>query len=413
MRLKLAIAIIIAICFSGLLIQPSAKAAGSAFSYSNLDVQSCEIATVEDFCLNYIEADPDLDGTFTSFIDEPLILFSARGETKSDDLKDWSQMVIGIYSQQQQLNVILPANTPVRFSLNTRDWKPPTSNYIKGNLSRFNVEEINGEWNANYEVSTVQSPDARSQLSIVATGVVAKIPETEDEMRRVALWKAFYGNWISTNCSANAVFEKFELQWRIDSSGPALDLDGNPSHCFLKAFFPYDSVVLIMGTDPESMGNYTSAIRIDGKLVTPETTEVTRVLEPTPGIIVEIPNFSLNSNQQTLSPLSNIKSKLAPLTSNKFNKPKHIIKQKGKPLRAPKITSIRTNKSSIRLVFTKVNGAKSYGAICVGAKGYKFKEVKSTTVSFKNLKKGYWGCQVRAIKRAGGYWSDSHGLVIK
>jgi hypothetical protein len=202
------------------------------------------------------------------------------------------------------------------------------------------------------------------------------------------------------------------MSWSVDTAGPPTTNGGDENIAYFNSFFPDSAIISAYGADPDSMVGIFKVTRKDGNQVVEQEVIITRVTQPAPGLLIEIPAYSFETNDVVASPLSMFGKRIAPLASGNFTSPVHKIKPKSKLIVAPTLKSVTKSGKKVTLSGSKIAAANSYQGVCIKGAKIIYGTAKNPKVTVKNLSTGKWNCRIRGVKKIGGTWSNAIKVKI-
>ena len=413
-RLLIAISGAVLALFVSTLVAP-AQALNVTMPAEWAEMPMCGDADPTEMCVQTFEVDGEANGNWENVIDDQeLKVHAYLFDFKDNDVASMEAYVT--YTGYGDLAPRVPLGGKIAIEINTRDWKPNPQAFSRANIQGFSVTEVDGEWITSTTIETKGISLKRSDEDgggIVDTISAANIILWGDEYRD-AYSVVFDGMWTSSNAASTTspVYDETNMTWTIKTSGPALNSQGDPNVAYFNAFFPDSAIIAAYGGDPEAMLGVFKVLREDGSQTVEQEVTISRVAEPTPGILIEIPAYSFSSNDVVEATLSGIAKKFAPYSSKKFRNPTHVIKPKKKLISAPVLQSAKVSGKQIALTGSKVSAADSYQGVCIKGSKLKYATANYSKVTVKNLSKGNWSCRIRGVKKIGGKWSNSINLKV-
>ena len=365
-------------------------------------------------CVQAFEVDDNSDGIFEDALtDEDLSVNAYLFDNKANNV---ASLAAYFYSNgYQDLSPRLPVGSQINLEINTRDWKPNPQAFTAAKLDAFRVEQVDGEW-ITYATITTKSFSVK-RAADQGGGVM-----TQASQAGVILWGNEYrdaydvifdGMWTSSNASItnSPWYDSEAMTWTIETSGTPVDSEGDSNVAYFNAFFPDSAIISAYGADPVAMAGIFKVLRKDGTETVEQEVVITRVEEPTAGILIEIPAYGFSSNE-VFAPLSGVGKVFAPFAGKKYRSPKHVIKPKTKLISAPALRSVTKSGSKAVLTGTKGGAAKAYQGVCIKGSKVKYGTANKPRVTVDNLTKGNWNCRIRGVKKIGGKWSNQIKVKI-
>jgi hypothetical protein len=390
--------------------------AGIPSTYKDFDQFPMCSATVTTFCISSWGVDLDGSGTYKPLPASSGIIFTAW--LSSIATYNAPSLTFGLFrtegNHRNEVYPEIPAGTPLQYSINTGAFHPSPSLFSWGQISQFDVAQINGNW--------MTTGSARTQWLPIDIGCEIDCLHLKS---RYEYKSQFYGGlsyeepnalldskrgmWVETDASISEslFFNEDLMTWSINLYGPPTRIDGSPNFAHYNTFLPDTFIRYAYGTTPDLLINSLVATRTDGTSTTAVGSTITRVPGPIPGILISIPNIKMYGG-----PVSGQSLGRAP--SAYSTHPKLKIAPKYSLLRAPTIRSaVRVSASKAKVTGYTVPGARSYQAMC--SRGADTKNMTSKTPSFtvSGLTPGKWKCAIRGVQKLGGRWSRSLTVTIK
>lgn len=379
----------------------------------------CIDAAANEMCVESFQVDDNNDSVYESIpagddLSANAYLFDINGEAAS----------FALYINHlgnQELSERLPLGSKIRVIVNTRDWKPSSQAFSTSKITDFSQVQENDEWVTTMGVETMsmafatncyqegcEDPQNRIDYVSKADFILFNVDAQS------AYEKLFDGMFISSNATSTMwpTYDSETMSWTVDTAGPPTTNRGDENIAYFNSFFPDSAIISAYGADPVSMVGVFKVTRKDGNQTVEQEVIITRVTEPAPGLLIEIPAYSFETNDVVVSPLSKFGKKFAPLASGDFTSPVHKIKPKTKLLSAPTLKSAKKNGLKIVLTGSKVTGATKYQGVCVKGSKLKYATAKNPKVTVNNLTSGKWNCRIRGVKQVGGKWSNQIQVKI-
>lgn len=378
----------------------------------------CSDANANEMCIVSFEVDDDNDGNFDAIGDSDELSANAYVFDIKDD--DASFALYINYLGNQELSPRLPLGSKIKVEINTRDWKPSSQAFSTSKINMFQQVEENGEWHTTMGMETISmafatncyqegcdDPQDRIDYESKADFLLFNLDS------QTAYDRLFDGMYISSNATSTIwpSYSSETMSWTVDTAGPRTTAGGDENIAYFNAFFPDSAIIAAYGADPASMIGVFKVLRKDGNATVEQEVSISRVSEPVPGILLEIPAYSFASND-VVAPLTGLKTKFAPLAGRDYTSPVHKIKPKTKLLAAPTLRSAKNAGGKAVLSGNTVAGAKSYQGVCIKGSKLKYSTSKNPKVTVKNLSSGNWKCRIRGVKKVGGKWSNQINVKI-
>ena len=204
-------------------------------------------------CVQAFEVDDNTDGVFEDVLnDNDLSVNAYLFDNKPNNV---ASLAAYIYNNNyQDLAPRLPEGSQIKIEINTRDWMPNPQAFTTAKLDAFRVEEVNGEWITYATISTKSfslKREADQGGGVMTQASQADIILWGDEYRD-AYSVAFDGMWTSSNAATTTspVYDSANMTWTIDTSGPALNADGDANVAYFNTFISDAALSLIHISEP-------------------------------------------------------------------------------------------------------------------------------------------------------------------
>ena len=409
--------VVLSIALAGLVIP--AKASTVTMPPDFIAFPRCAVAEVTQMCVESFEVDDDNDGEFQAIesgndLSASAYLFDSASGTPSFAL-------FILYQENQELVERLPLGSDISVVVNTRDWKPSSQGFSTSQITGFSQTEVDGEWITSMSMETLSMAfatncyqegceDPQDRLDYSSKADFTLFHNSDQS----AYSKLFDGMYISSNATSTIwpTYDSESMSWSVDTAGPPTTNGGDENIAYFNSFFPDSAIISAYGADPDSMVGVFKVTRKDGNQVVEQEVIITRVTQPAPGLLIEIPAYSFETNDVVASPLSMFGKRIAPLASGNFTSPVHKIKPKSKLIVAPTLKSVTKSGKKVTLSGSKIAAANSYQGVCIKGAKIIYGTAKNPKVTVKNLSTGKWNCRIRGVKKIGGTWSNAIKVKI-